>query len=132
MEEVLMKKSGLPTNVNIPRNLSELQFKYTHHQGSNSHNTHMLTATNQEGHQVGSLSWGARSGEAYSINTDNHYRGLGVATTIWEKAQKLASDTGIASPKHSKGRTRKGDAWAHAVGGEVPPLKGGKHINDLG
>jgi GNAT superfamily N-acetyltransferase len=126
-----MKKSGLPTNVNIPRNLSDIQFRYARH-SYNTVNTHTLAAVKPDGDRIGSIAWGGRTGEVFSVSTAHEYRGLGIATTLWEKANKLASDTGIASPKHSKGRTRKGDAWAHAVGGKVPPLKGGKHINDLG
>jgi len=121
-----MKQSPPPQNSG-PRNLSDIQFKYTNFRYKQN-STHMIEAIHPEHGSIANLSWGARTGEVYSIGTDPHYRGLGVATTLWDKAHKLASGTGIAKPVHSKGRTKAGDAWAKSTGAPVPPLKGGRHI----
>ena len=46
-----------------------------------------------------------------------------VATTMWELAHQVAAEQGWHSPHHTADRTLEGDAWAQAVGGELPDLK---------
>lgn len=70
-------------------------------------------------HSLGSVSWHAKTGEIPFISTGARYQGLGVATTLWEKAHKLAKDTGIAAPKHSIIQTKAGSDWADTVGGKT-------------
>jgi GNAT superfamily N-acetyltransferase len=125
-----VKKSPPPVNSGEPRNLSEVQFRYTNRKYKQN-NTHMIEALHPQHGSIASLSWGARTGEIYSIGTDPHYRGLGMATTLWDKAHTLAAGTGIKAPVHSKGRTKSGDAWAKSTGAPVPPLKKGRYHHDL-
>ena len=126
-----MKQSPLPSDPNKPRNLSEIQFKYTAPSKRGFFAYHQLQAIAPEvknrnsqtgkGLVVGTLQWHPKTGDVNWVRTHQDYRGLGVATTMWEKANKLSADTGIKAPKHSKHRTEEGEAWAKQVGGEMPP-----------
>ena len=107
-----------------PRNLSGVQFQYTHPGSPGQHPVlHSMTARNSEGTYLGFIDWNKKTGKIDNINVSGRYRGLGLATSLYEKATKLASDTGIKSPQHSPFRTDQGDAWARKVGGKVPPRK---------
>ncbi len=124
-----MKKTPPPTNPSGRKNLSGVQFRYF--PPEDKYSFHELHAISPEAHNknsatgkglvVGRLQWHPRSGEVNWVRTHEHYRGLGVATTLWEKANKLSADTGIKAPKHSKHRTELGEKWAGAVGGDMPP-----------
>ena len=104
-----------------PRNLSGVQFQYTHPGAPGQHpKIHSITARDSEGTYMGFMDWHKRTGKIENINVREPLRGLGVGTSLFEKANKLAADTGIVAPKHSSFRTDKGDAWANAVGGKVP------------
>ena len=126
-----MKQSPLPSDPNKPRNLSEIQFRYTAPSNRGFFAYHQLQAIAPEvknrnsqtgkGLVVGTLQWHPKTGDVNWVRTHQDYRGLGVATTMWEKANKLSADTGIKAPKHSKHRTEEGEAWAKQVGGEMPP-----------
>jgi len=126
-----MKQSPLPSDPNKPRNLSEIQFRYTAPSKRGFFAYHQLQAIAPEvknrnsqtgkGLVVGTLQWHPKTGDVNWVRTHQDYRGLGVATTMWEKANKLSADTGIKAPKHSKHRTEEGEAWAKQVGGEMPP-----------
>ena len=124
-----MKKTPPPKNPNDRRNLSGVQFryfppedKYSYHElhaiSPDAENTKSRTG---KGLVVGRLQWHQRSGEVNWVRTHEKYRGLGVASTLWEKANKLSADTGIKAPKHSRHRTELGEKWAGAVGGDMPP-----------
>lgn len=126
-----MKKTPRPSNPSARLNLSGVQFKYfPPDKGGFAY--HELTAMVPEqmkkpdggeytSHkEVGTIKWHPRSGEVNWVRTRPEYRGLGVASTLWEKAHKLSADTGIKAPKHSKHRTEQGEAWAKSVGGERP------------
>ena len=117
-----MKRSPAPQQSDVPRNLSEVQFKYTNRKFGHD-STHMMEALHPEHGSIASLSWSARTGEVYNVGTDPHYRGLGMATNLWDQAHKISSITGIKSPTHSKVRTSAGDSWAKSTGAPVPPLK---------
>lgn len=55
------------------------------------------------------------------IDVVESYRRRGVATALWNEAQRLAAgDPEIPEPRHSPARTDDGDAWAMAVGGALP------------
>ena len=126
-----MKQSPMPSDPIKPRNLSGVQFKYTAPSKRGFFAYHQLQAIAPEvknrnsqtgkGLVVGTLQWHPKTGDVNWVRTHQDYRGLGVATTMWEKANKLSADTGIKAPKHSKHRTEEGEAWAKQVGGEMPP-----------
>jgi hypothetical protein len=107
-----------------PRNLSGVQFKYIHPGATQQHpSLHTMEARDASGSYLGHMDWHKKSGKIDNINVIGRMQGLGVATSMYEKATKLAGDTGIKSPQHSTFRTDKGDAWARKVGGKVPPRK---------
>ena len=118
-----MKQTPRPEDPNKPRNLSGVQFKYFPPQGKDP--MHTLTATNEENpfNQLGTIIWHKKTGKVDWIRTHENYRGLGLATTLWEKAHKLSADTGIRAPEHSQHRTPFGEKWAKAVGGKLPKRK---------
>ena len=129
-----MKQTPRPSDPNKPRNLSEVQFKYTAPSRRGFFAYHQIQAIapssgakEEKGYGggpthnvVGTIQWHPRTGEVNWVRTHQDYRGLGVATTLWEKAKKLSADTGIKEPKHSKHRTEEGEAWAKKVGGALP------------
>ena len=127
-----MKRTPLPTNPSGHKNLSGVQFRYFPPEPL-TYPQHELTAMVPEtlkkpdggeytSHkEIGTIKWHQRTGEINWVRTHPDYRGLGVATTLLEKAHKLSADTGIKAPKHSRHRTELGDKWAGAVGGDVPP-----------
>lgn len=109
-------------NPKAHRDLSGVQFKYHYPGAPNQHPTlHTIEALDSQGDYLGHMDWHKKSGKIDNINTKVGMRGLGVASSMYEKAKKLSADTGISSPVHSKHRTDKGDAWAKSVGGDVPP-----------
>ena len=115
-----MKQTPRPSDPNKPRNLSDVQFRYFPPQGRDP--MHTLAAYNEANpaHQLGTLIWHKGTGAVNWVRTHQDYRGLGMASTLWEKAHKLSADTGIKAPQHSKHRTEEGEAWAKQVGGKLP------------
>jgi GNAT superfamily N-acetyltransferase len=133
----MMKQTPLPSDPNKPRNLSGVQFKYTAPSRKGFFAYHQIQAIAPEAHVqnkfeggplveqpkaqvVGTIQWHPKTGEVNWVRTHQDYRGLGVASTLWEKAKKLSADTGIREPIHSKHRTDAGEAWAKKVGGTIP------------
>lgn len=129
-----MKQTPRPSDPNKPRNLSEVQFRYTSPSPRGFFAYHQIQAIapssdakEEKGYGggpthnvVGTIQWHPRTGEVNWVRTHQDYRGLGVASTLWEKAKKLSADTGIKEPQHSKHRTPEGDVWAQSVGGHMP------------
>ena len=132
-----MKQTPRPEDPNKPRNLSGVQFRYTAPSRKGFFAYHQIQAIaphanvenkfeggplvpQPKGQVVGTIQWHPQTGSVNWVRTHQDYRGLGVASTLWEKAKKLSADTGIRAPKHSKHRTDQGDAWAKSVGGKVP------------
>jgi len=106
------------------RNLSGVQFR--HYPGDSKGFAHKLIAKNSEGEHVGSLSWDGSSGRVHRVFVPHEYQGLGVATSLWERAHKLAEMGQAPAPKHSNDRTIAGDEWASKVGGKKPILNSGR------
>lgn len=77
----------------------------------------------KEGTTVGQLSWKPRTGEISDVFVERPFRRQGIGREMFRQAIHLSSQfEGVLAPKHSEHRTEEGDAWANAVGGEVPSL----------
>ena len=74
---------------------------------------------------VGRLNWHGDTGAVNMIEVHPHYRGLKVATHMFELAKKQSSIMGVPEPTHSDLRTAGGDAWAKSTGLDVPPIRSG-------
>ena len=50
-------------------------------------------------------------------------RRQGIATDLFKQATHLSTQfNDVPAPRHYTKRTEEGDAWAHAVGGDIPEL----------
>ena len=110
-----------------PRNLSGVQFR--HYPGDSSGFAHRLSAKNSDGKNLGHISWNGRSGRVDQVFVHPEYQGLGVATSLWERAHNLSDMAGIKGPQHSNDRTIAGDEWASKVGGKKPLLNSGRQFS---
>ena len=110
-----------PHNPSAPRNLSGVQFR--HYPGDSSGFNHNLVAKNSEGKHLGSIKWNGRTGRVNLISVNEDYQGLGVGTSLWERANQLSEMHGTPTLRHSDDRTIAGDAWAQKVGGKLTKLK---------
>lgn len=97
--------------------LNNLQFKYSF----TPPDEHEIMAFGDKG-QVGRLLWADDDGEITHLHVGEPVRRHGVATDMWHAAHSEAEERGITPPEHSSRRTQDGDAWAQAVGGDVPEL----------
>jgi hypothetical protein len=69
---------------------------------------------------------GLPSGTTLDVFTVSGFRGIGLARLLWPWAELVCKDQEIGfRPLHSPSRTRAGQAYAEAVGGELPALSGG-------
>jgi GNAT superfamily N-acetyltransferase len=75
----------------------------------------------KEGREIGQLSWSPRHGEITDVFVDKEHRRKGIAGGMFSHAAHISSqfDT-VPPPHHSPHRTAEGDAWARAVGGNLP------------
>ena len=106
---------------NCPTNLNNLQFKYDTEDMGGSKPDHLLTA-HVGGEEIGKMRWSSTS--IRGINVEEPHQRQGVATALWQQGQSLAAASKtIPAPKHSKDRTKAGDAWAKSVGGRLPRRK---------
>ena len=92
----------------------------------NENGTHRVFAHHPEHGTIGRLDWNAKStdkpGRVESLWVDPEHRRKGIATGMWQHALKEhKAGTVDSTPKHSEDRSDKGDAFAKAVGGNVPP-----------
>lgn len=101
-------------------NLSGVQFR--HYPGDRKGTPHVLIARNSDNVAVGSIRWHARTGTVQGIQVPHKFQGVGVATNLWEQANRLADLGHAPRPKHSNDRTIAGDAWTEKVGGPRPKL----------
>ncbi|XVV11418.1 hypothetical protein ACQP2X_42350 [Actinoplanes sp. CA-131856] len=69
-------------------------------------------------------------GTTLDVFTVAGFRGIGVARLLWPWAALVctAHRRGLR-PLHSPSRTRAGQAYAEAVGGEIPALAGGRYVD---
>lgn len=73
------------------------------------------------GHRpMSSMSWHHKTGEVRGVYTAPEHQRQGIASSLWNEGQRLSSERGVKSPRHSADRTTAGDAWARSVGGRVP------------
>lgn len=94
---------------------------YTHRQEKDGTAVrHHFAAVHPERGEVGELQIVSRRGVDRIVNVDVDYdlRRQGIATGMLTSAKKAG-----LNPAHNKERTASGDAWAQAVGGEIPPNK---------
>lgn len=68
---------------------------------------------------VGLLTWDRGTHEVEMVYVSEGYRRMKIGYHLWEYAK--TKEPGL---KHSSDRTSEGDAWAKAVGGDVPTRKG--------
>jgi hypothetical protein len=93
--------------------------------------THELPPDGKENHfgtpkeVVGRMNWHGRTGAINMIEVNGKYRGLKVATHMFELAKKQSSIMGVPEPVHSDIRTPAGDAWAKSTGMNVPAIRSG-------
>lgn len=79
----------------------------------------------QDGVPVGHLKWHTEDeGEVMHLVVNEEMRRRGIASLMWKLAHEMAAVCGWPTPRHSRTRSVEGDAWARAVGGEVPPAWG--------
>lgn len=115
--------------------LNPNQFKFKYQLNEGVHNLEALypderLANDPEWGQMrnrGWMQWRADTGEMQHILVTSDSRRQGVATTLWNRAQRLAEERGITAPQHSPVRTREGNAWAKKVGGDLPKKKPGEY-----
>ena len=84
---------------------------------------HTLMAYDDKG-SMGNMEWTDHDGEITHLFVGEARRGEGIATSLWEKANRIAATSdSIPVPQHSEDRTDDGDAWAHSVSDEwdIPP-----------
>lgn len=79
-----------------------------------------LLSDKQSGKYLSNIVIG-HTGEVEGLETDPKHRRQGHAKELWNAVNEHAETTpGVPTPRHSKLRTRAGEGWAKAVGGEVP------------
>lgn len=108
-----------PHNPGEHRNLSGVQFR---HFAGDTSVQHSLSATNSEGMHLGDIKWNGKTGRVNMVYVHPDYRGLGVGTSLWERANNLSKMHGTPMLQHSSDRTIAGDAWARTVGGKLTKL----------
>lgn len=97
------------------------QFKFKYQLNEGMHTLNTLTPDLKR--SLGWMQWKDDGGELEHIMVNWDERRKGIATTMWNRAHQLAQERGITPPRHSANRTDDGNAWAKAVGGELPRRK---------
>lgn len=112
------------------------QWQFVHVPPTESwHDTHQIVAypkdvdpTKKPESDVGVMNWFKTGGQVSELFVGRDFRRRGVATGMWNEAQRIAQqDPSVPAPRHNPMRSRAGDKWARSVGGELPPLDGGKY-----
>jgi ribosomal protein S18 acetylase RimI-like enzyme len=82
------------------------------------------------GQSAGELHWHPQEGTITYLNVPEEHRRQGIATALYHRAQAEAQARGLVPPAHSSSRSPDGgDAWAHAVGGYLPPLEAARRLS---
>ena len=77
---------------------------------------HLIEASNNEWSQLGSMEWSHKSGEIKDIQVNDEHQRQGLATAMYNYANKLSSsDKSVTKPKHAKSLTDEGKAWAKSL-----------------
>lgn len=106
--------------LSVNRNLSGIQFR--HSESAETHRIHAMA----DGTEVGKMTWlkgrsvldpGREAGEILNLDVHPDFRRRGIASEMYRHGRAHTP-----APQHSPERTPEGTAWAHAVGGHVPPL----------
>ena len=96
-----------------------VQFAYDQPELGESKPTHRIRALSQHGSELGSMLWSSK--EIRNIGVTPGQERRGIATAMWHEGHRMAAENPkIPQPKHSKQRTKAGDAWARSVGGRLP------------
>lgn len=110
--------------------LNPEQFKFRYQLNEGVHNLEAMYPANITPDPVwgamlnrGWMQWREDTGEVQHVSVVGYSRRQGVATTLWNRAHRLAEERGITAPQHSPARTKEGDAWAKSVGGDLPKRK---------
>jgi hypothetical protein len=119
-----IKKTDLPT-LNFHQFEPHIHFSKADDYSNYGRNTHHIGLSthdldNPDSKEVAHLAWHSGTGEVLSIRTNNKYRRLGIANTLFHEAKKAAREQGLVEPKHSDDRSDMGDAWAKQTGDPVP------------
>ena len=105
-------------------NLSNYQFRLIPAQERSKYarTRHKVVAETNTGNYAGEMEWHSRSDNRISnLVVNEEHRRQGVATGMWNYAHEMAKTTrGVKPPTHSSDRTDEGEAWAKAIGGNVP------------
>jgi hypothetical protein len=71
-------------------------------------------------------------GTTLDVFTVVEFRGIGIARLLWPWATLMCTAERMdLRPLHSPSRTRAGQAYAEAVGGDIPALAGGRYVECL-
>jgi GNAT superfamily N-acetyltransferase len=82
---------------------------------------HRVEIKDDSGKTIASMEWMNDDGQISHLDVKPEYRRKGLATKLFQKARELSEkDDSIASPQHSPMRSEDGDAWARAIGGNIP------------
>lgn len=98
--------------------LSGLQFRFSPADNPPEYEDHEIFATHPKtGKEIGYLSWSpAWENKVMDVYVVPHYRRRGVATAMWNEANRIASESDeVDYPEHSSSRTDAGDKWAQSV-----------------
>lgn len=69
----------------------------------------------QAGVEIARLLWEVENAEVYALWVDDKFRRTGIATKLWQEAQKHSTP-----PVHSANRTDDGDKWALSLQADLP------------
>ena len=84
---------------------------------------HIRMEDEKTGDFMGGIEWHKDTGEITGITSEEPYRRMGVATTLFHEAKKAAREQGLAEPVHSADRSDMGQKWAKSVGDNLPKRK---------
>lgn len=116
-----VKPTELPT-LNFHQFDPHIHFSRAGEYSNHGRNIHHISMDSHDdgGEEMGSMEWHSGTGEVLHIRTNNDYRRIGVANTLFHEAKKAAREQGLVEPVHSDDRSDMGDKWAKQTGDPVP------------